>query len=290
MRGLAFLAASFSLSYCQTNPYAVVNSANQNSRVDYLVIHGTSENFAESLRLLTTNTPNPVSVHYLVPEINDHSYTGDKLQVYSLVPEHRRAWHAGRSYWAEESSLNNRSIGIEVVNEFKCGGSTAKPLSESSVRDVSCMFVPYSDEQVYLLITLIKDILARYPELDPIDIVGHSDIAIMRKSDPGPLFPWQRLYNEGIGSWPDDEIVAKYMRLFSGSMPAIKSVQLALSTLGYEIELTGIVDTQTQFTVRAFQLHFRPIDYSGALDTDTLARLWALLEKYRYDELAEMPL
>ena len=290
VRGLAFLAASFSLGCCQTNPYAVVNSANQNSRVDYLVIHGTSENFAESLRLLTTNTPNPVSVHYLVPEINDHSYPVDKLRVYSLVPEYRRAWHAGMSYWAEESSLNNRSIGIEVVNEFKCGGSTAKPLFESSARALSCMFVPYSDEQVYLLITLIKDILARYPELDPIDIVGHSDIAIMRKSDPGPLFPWQRLYNEGIGPWPDDEIVAKYMRLFSSSKPAIKSVQLALSTLGYEIELTGIVDTQTQFTVRAFQLHFRPIDYSGVLDIDTLARLWALLEKYRYDELAEMPL
>jgi N-acetyl-anhydromuramyl-L-alanine amidase AmpD len=289
-RRFVILASLFLLSHCNSNSYVLVNSSNQNSRVDYLVIHGTSENFSESLRLLTTKTSNPVSVHYMVPEINDRSYPLDKLRVYSLVPEHRRAWHAGRSYWAEESSLNNRSIGIEVVNEFKCGGSVAKPLSESAVRDVSCRFLPYSDEQVYLLITLIKDILARYPELDPIDIVGHSDIAIMRKSDPGPLFPWQRLYNEGIGPWPDDEIVAKYMRLFSGSRPAVESVQLALSTLGYEIELTGIVDTQTQFTVRAFQLHFRPIDYSGVLDIDTLARLWALLEKYRSDELAEMAL
>jgi N-acetylmuramoyl-L-alanine amidase len=284
------LASLFLLSRCISNPYIVVNSTNQNSRVDYLVIHGTSENFAESLRLLTTSTPNPVSAHYLVPEINDHSYPVDKLRVYSLVPEHRRAWHAGKSHWAEESSLNNRSIGIEVVNEFKCGSSTAKPLSESSVRDVSCRFLPYSDEQVYLLITLIKDILARYPELDPIDIVGHSDIAVMRKSDPGPFFPWQRLYKEGIGPWPDDATVANYKHLFAISRPAIESVQLALATLGYEIELTGIEDPQTQFSVRAFQLHFRPSDYSGALDIETLARLWALLEKYRYDELAEMPL
>jgi N-acetyl-anhydromuramyl-L-alanine amidase AmpD len=287
---LVVLASLFLLSHCASSSYIVVDSTNQNSRVDYLVIHGTSENFAESLRLLTTDTPNPVSVHYLVPETNDHTYPIDKLRVYSLVPEHRRAWHAGRSYWAEESSLNNRSIGIEVVNEFKCGGSVAKPLSESPVRDVSCRFLPYSDAQVYLLITLIKDILARYPELDPIDIVGHSDIAIMRKSDPGPLFPWKRLYKEGIGPWPDDDTVANYMHLFAISRPAIRSVQLALATLGYEIELTGLVDPQTQFTVRAFQLHFRPSNYSGALDIDTLARLWALLEKYRSDELAEMAL
>lgn len=286
---LVILASLFLLSHCSSKPYIVVDSTNQNSRIDYLVIHGTSENFAESLRLLTTTTSNPVSVHYLVPEINDHSYPVDKLRVYSLVAEHRRAWHAGRSYWAEESGLNDRSIGIEVVNEFKCEG-TDKSLFESSIGDISCSFLPYSDEQIDLLVTLIKDILTRYPGLNPIDIVGHSDIARMRKSDPGPFFPWQRLYEEGIGPWPDDETVENYKRLFSANMPDIESVQLALLTLGYEVELTGIVDTQTQFTARAFQLHFRPADYSGVLDVDTLSRLWALLEKYRYDELATVSL
>lgn len=283
-RRFVILASLFLLSHCNSNSYVLVNSTNQNSRVDYLVIHGTSENFAESLRLLTTKTSNPVSVHYMVPEINDHSYPLDKLRVYSLVPEHRRAWHAGRSYWAEESGLNDRSIGIEVVNEFKCE-NTAKPLTESSVDDVSCSFLPYSDEQIDLLITLIKDILPRYPGLNPIDIVGHSDIARMRKSDPGPLFPWQRLYKEGIGPWPDNETVENYQRSFAMSKPTIEAAQLALLTLGYEIELTGVVDSQTQFTVRAFQLHFRPSDYSGVLDIDTLAKLWALLEKYRNNEL-----
>ncbi len=286
-RQLVGLALLFLLSHCASNPYAVVDSANQNSRIDYLVIHGTSENFAESLRLLTTNTSNPVSVHYMVPEINDDSYPADKLRVYSLVPEHRRAWHAGLSYWAQESGLNDRSIGIEVVNEFKCEGSN-NPSLGASVGDISCRFLPYSDEQVDLLITLIKDILQRYPRLNPIDIVGHSDIARMRKSDPGPLFPWQQLYKKGIGAWPDDETVANYKRLFSNNRPSIKLVQLALSSLGYEIECTGMLDSQTQFTVRAFQLHFRPIDYSGVLDIDTLSRLWALLEKYRYDELAKV--
>lgn len=288
---LAFFGALFLLSCCNSNsymaPYIAVDSANQNSRIDYLVIHGTSENFSESLRLLTTPTVNPVSVHYLVPELNDPSYPADELTVYSLVPEHRRAWHAGRSYWAKESGLNDRSIGIEVVNEFKCGGSD-KALFEGAVEDLSCSFLPYSDEQVDLLIMLIKDILQRYPELDPIDIVGHSDIARMRKSDPGPLFPWQQLYKEGIGPWPDDETIVKYRSLFSISMPSIETIQLALSILGYEIEMTGEIDTQTQFTLRAFQLHFRPSDYSGGLDIETLSRLWALLEKYRYDELSKV--
>jgi N-acetylmuramoyl-L-alanine amidase len=281
------MTSLFVLSHCNSNSYKVVGSANQNSRVDYLVIHGTSENFAESLRLLTTPTPNPVSVHYLIPEINDPSYPVDKLRVYSLVPEHRRAWHAGLSYWAQESGLNDRSIGIEVVNEFKCEGGN-NPFLQTSVGDVSCKFLPYSDKQINLLITLIKDILLRYPQLNPIDIIGHSDIARMRKSDPGPLFPWRRLYEEGIGPWPDDEAVANYKRLFSNGRPAIESVQLALSSLGYEIERTGMLDSQTQFTVRAFQLHFRPTDYSGVLDIDTLSRLWALLEKYRYDELTKV--
>lgn len=288
-RRLVILVSLFLLSHCNSNPYKLVDSTNQNSRVDYLVIHGTSENFSESLRLLTTKTENPVSVHYLVPELNDKSYPADELAIYSLVPEHRRAWHAGRSYWAKESGLNDRSIGIEVVNEFKCAGSD-KALFEGAVEDLSCSFLPYSDEQVDLLITLIKDILQRYPELDPIDIVGHSDIARMRKSDPGPLFPWQRLYKEGIGPWPNDEAVESYRRLFAISEPTIASVQLALLTLGYEIALTGVVDSQTQFTVRAFQLHFRPTSYSGVLDIDTLARLWALLEKYRNDELVELSL
>ncbi|MGB1640310.1 MAG: N-acetylmuramoyl-L-alanine amidase, partial [Pseudohongiellaceae bacterium] len=156
----------------------VIPSANYNSRVDYLVIHATSEDFAESLRLLTQPTANPVSSHYLVPAPFDPTYPRNDLRVYQLVPELDRAWHAGVSYWAGESALNDRSIGVEVVSEFKCTG-TSNPIEETAPEDFECEFPSYDDDQIALLIELLSEILDRFPSIDPIDVVGHSDIAIL---------------------------------------------------------------------------------------------------------------
>ncbi len=264
-----------------------VDSTNHNSRIDYVVIHATAENFGESLRLLSTRTENPVSSHYLIPEVGDPSYPRSSLRVYSLVPEHRRAWHAGASYWAEETNLNDRSIGIEVVNEFECTG-TDLPVPEIELDKVQCHFVPFSGQQIELLVDLLHSIQERYPGISPIDIVAHSDIAIMRKSDPGPLFPWKQLYEQGIGVWPDETLAAKYLTQFSTELPSLNTVQAALLALGYQIEVTGEYDKQTQFVVRAFQLHFRPSNYSGEIDEESLALLWALLEEHRPDELLEL--
>ena len=187
----------------------VMPSANYNSRVDYLVIPATSEDFAESLRLVTQPTANPVSSHYLVPAPFDPTYPRSKLKVYQLVPELDRAWHAGVSFWAGESALNDRSIGIEVVNEFKCTG-TNNPIEETAPNDFECEFPSYDDDQIALLIELLSEILDRFPSIDPIDVVGHSDIAILRKSDPGPRFPWQQLYEAGIGAWYEPDTKSKY--------------------------------------------------------------------------------
>lgn len=286
-RILAFIVCALTLNQCQTGRHISVESANQNSRIDYIVLHGTSENFSESLRLLTQATDYPVSSHYLLPELDDPTYPNRNLQIYSLVPEHRRAWHAGVSYWAGETGLNDRSIGIELVNEFKCEG-TDKPMSETKPDDVACQFRPFSDSQIELLIGLLHQLIDRYPELDPIDIVAHSDIAILRKSDPGPLFPWRTLYENGIGAWPDEDSVAKYLGRFKVELPETAYFQDALLALGYKLELTGEVDSTTAFAVRAFQLHFRPTDFSGEIDAETSAILWALLEKYRPKELARL--
>lgn len=271
---------------CVSRSMVYVESTNKNSRIDYVVIHATAENFAESLRLLTTRTSNPVSSHYLLPELGDHSYPHRNLRVYSLVDEELRAWHAGVSYWEGEESLNDRSIGIEVVNEFNCTG-TDKPVPEIELSEVACEFPPYSEEQISILIELLQEILERYPAINPIDIVAHSDISIMRKSDPGPQFPWQQLYEAGIGAWPDDEVVERYSVEFTQSMPAMLQLQEALMALGYLVELSGEFDKQTQFAVRAFQLHYRPSDYNGLFDVETISILWALLEKYRTEALLE---
>jgi N-acetylmuramoyl-L-alanine amidase len=287
LRTLCLLALLLPVGGCALNSPIIIESSNQSSRIDYVVIHATSENFAESLRLLTTPTANPVSSHYLIPTLNDESYGQRSLRLYSLVDERRRAWHAGVSYWAEEESLNDRSIGIEVVNEFKCEG-TDKPLEDITLSEVKCEFPPYPSEQIDMLIELLRDIQVRYPGIDPIDIVGHSDIAIMRKSDPGPQFPWKRLYDSGIGAWPDPGLVTSYASQFARQMPPVGSLQLALQALGYQLEVSGEFDKLTRFVLRAFQLHFRPEDYSGLADVETAALLWALVAEYRPEALASL--
>ena len=266
-----------------------VPSSNYGSRVKYLVLHATSEDFAESLRLLTQPTANPVSSHYLVPAPGDPSYTRSSLRVHRLVPELERAWHAGVSYWAAETGLNDRSIGIEIVNEFKCSG-TSDPINETAPEDISCEFPGYDEEQIALVIELVLDILARYPSINPIDVVGHSDIAILRKSDPGPKFPWKRLYEAGIGAWYQEDLKADYEQRFAQRLPDIATVQDALNRLGYFVETTGQFDNATRYAMRAMQLHYRPQNYAGEIDAESVAIIWALLEKYRPRELEALSL
>ncbi len=105
---------------CATQDTVFVESANQDTRVRIVVIHHTTGNFQGSFDILTKDSCNPVSSHYLIPEPGDASYTGKDLKLYSLVPEEGRAWHAGSSYWAGKTALNDMSIGIELVNQTYC--------------------------------------------------------------------------------------------------------------------------------------------------------------------------
>ena len=267
-------------------PYKIIDvpSGNLNSRVDYIVLHATSQDFSESLDTLTIHSTYPVSSHYLIPHLDDDSYHKDDLAVYRLVPEHERAWHAGLSQWGKEVSLNDRSIGIEVVNEFYCNEQTEPP----NIDNLECEFMPYPEHQIELLIRLLKDILNRYPELDPIDIVGHADIAPQRKSDPGPNFPWQQMYAAGIGTWYEESDVQRYTQLFVGQLPKLIIIQRALKILGYPIEDSGLYDEQTRFAFRAMQMHYRPSNYTGNIDLETVAILFALIEKYRFPGIKEL--
>ena len=263
-----------------------IESANQNSRVDYVVIHATSANFAESVRLLTTRTGYPVSAHYLIPDENDPTYGHRRLRLHQFVEESQRAWHAGVSYWAGDTGLNARSIGIEIVNEFSC------ELNTDAAEDIGpdalvCDFPMFSEAQIEMLIELLRGIQQRHPRIGPLDFVAHSDIAVphRRRSDPGPHFPWRRLYDEGIGAWYDEETRLQYVERFENRPPTVERLQAALLRLGYLVEPTGELDHQTRFAVRAFQLHFRPSDYRGMPDVETAAILWSLIEKYRGGDL-----
>ena len=264
------------------SPFPVDDDASryQESRINHLVLHFTSEHFERSLELLTGRGESRVSVHYLVPAPGDETYPHRNLRGDRLVPEERRAWHAGRSYWSGTTSLNDSSIGIEIVNESACVNDdpdTDEPTPDEQV----CRLFDYPEAQIDLVIRLAADILKRNEDIAPVDVVGHGDIAPTRRVDPGPRFPWKRLYDNGIGAWYDDETVARYRRQLETFPPGIALVQQALDAYGYPIEETGENDVQTRFAVRAFQMHFRQSNYDGQVDAETASILFALLEKYR---------
>ncbi|WP_261506385.1 N-acetylmuramoyl-L-alanine amidase [Chromohalobacter canadensis] len=243
-------------------------SSAQSSRVRHLVLHYTDSDARRSLRTLTGPR---VSSHYLVTR-------EAAPRVYQLVDESRRAWHAGASAWQSRSNLNDTSIGIEIVNR---GPGPSDTLSGRT-------WTPYPAHQIDTLIALARDIIERH-DIDPVDVVGHADIAPQRKIDPGPRFPWYRLYRAGIGAWPDADRVAAYRADFMRQPPTLEQFQRALAAYGYPVRVTGRFDALTRDTLRAFQMHFRPARYDGFPDTQSAAILWALLEKYRPEALADIP-
>jgi N-acetyl-anhydromuramyl-L-alanine amidase AmpD len=275
----AFLLA---FTGCATQDSVFVESANQDTRVRIVAIHHTTGDFQSSFNVLTEPSGNPVSSHYLIPEPGDPSYSEKDLKLYSLVKEEGRAWHAGSSYWAGKTSLNDMSIGIELVNQTYCRKSSEiippERVDQESAR--LCFYPDFADSQLEILIKLLEGITERHTEVKPTHIVGHADIAPQRKIDPGPRFPWQRLYKLGYGAWYDDDTVYKYWEQFRQELPSVLTLQTALHTYGYDIELTGENDKQSQNVVRAFQMHFLPWQVSGEFTVETVAVLYALLEKY----------
>lgn len=237
---------------------------NKNERVHFLVFHYTAVDDAESLNLLTKGA---VSAHYLIP--SQPKYQQHEPIVLQLVPEDKRAWHAGLSYWNGYININDVSIGIEIVNL----GFTEKGLS--------IHWYPYNSHQIDLLARLSKDIIRRY-NISPDNVIGHSDISPTRKFDPGPLFPWQQLAKQGIGAWPDESTVKKYLagRPLKEKV-SISRLQKTLLKYGYQIPLTGILDNETRNVISSFQMHFRPDDISGHPDAQTESIALALVEKYR---------
>ncbi len=282
--GILFLF--FALSAC-TSPRGI-ESVNYNSRVSIVVIHHTTANFGDSLRILTEPSSNPVSSHYLIPEPDDNTYDKSRMQTYELVPESQRAWHAGTSYWAGKSGLNDQSIGIELVNQTWCHSSGMEVDPTTGNPDRICFYPDFADSQIALLVDLLDDILERHPDVKPVNIIGHADIAPDRKIDPGPRFPWQRLAVLGYGAWFDDETVIRYWEQFRAQPLPLSNVQKALSAYGYGVEITGEDDEQTRNVLRAFQMHFRPMEVTSTPTLESTATLYALIEKYHPEQLDEL--
>ena len=123
----------------------------------------------------------------------------------------------------------------------------------------------------------------------PTNILAHSDIAPTRKQDPGPLFPWKKLYEEHqIGMWYDEEKKQSFypsalddITILYEDASFIRKVQTSFKSFGYDIQITGMWDKQTKSVIEAFQYHFRPENYNGILDAETWSILQALIQKYK---------
>lgn len=225
----------------------------QDSRVLFLVLHFTNEDFGRSLRVLTQG---PVSSHYLVAEDGT---------IYELVDEGRRAWHAGVSSWRGNTQLNASSIGIEIVN-MGLQGPVEDPAS----------FAEYPKAQIDAVLELCKDIVRRHG-IRPERVVGHSDIAPQRKVDPGPRFPWRRFAEAGLVVWPKAETVAARLAEFERALPSVEWFQQRLGQHGFQVPVHGQLDVPTINVLRAFQMKYRPQRYDGLPDAETAALLDALV-------------
>ena len=284
LQGLALL----SLGACVAPPRLDVVSENQGSRIRHLVLHFTAEPFDRSLALLTRADTGAVSAHYLVPDLNDPTFSGTSGRPLRLVAEERRAWHAGSSFWAGETALNNSSIGIEIVNQSTCDHRLTVPLPGPEAD--RCHYLPFSEAQLVEVIALTQEILARHPDIPPERVLGHADIAPTRKVDPGPFFPWQRLHEAGVGPWYEANTFEAWRSWLQDTPLPLATRQAALAAWGFDLTPTGRLDVETRYALRAFQLHFRPEPLTYAFDEDTTAILFALLARYRPGALAELAL
>ena len=234
------------------------NSKGQNFRQRFIILHYTVSDRERSIDLLTNKD---VSSHYLITDRENEP-------IYYLVDENKRAWHAGVSSWGNFTNLNDNSIGIEIVNKGFI------------LKDGKMEFYRYPSWQMHKTAILLQDLIKRY-EVEPQNILGHSDIAPQRKQDPGPLFPWKELYRDyGIGMWYDEADKEKYKDAFDNRITP-EDVQKELRKFGYGIAVSKVYDEQTKNVITAFQFHFRQYKYDGIMDAETFAILKALNEKYK---------
>jgi N-acetylmuramoyl-L-alanine amidase len=217
---------------------------------DMVVVHYTGMPTGEEALARLRDPAARVSAHYLIEEDG---------RVFRLVPEERRAWHAGVSFWKGERNLNGVSIGIELVNPGHDWG-----------------YGPFPDAQITALIALLAEIRERWDIPDG-RIIGHSDIAPDRKQDPGELFPWKRLAEAGHGLWADSAAAPGAPLKPGDESTAVFALQAGLARLGYDCAPSGSYDEATALIVTAFQRHWRPERFDGAADGQTRARLMALL-------------
>jgi N-acetylmuramoyl-L-alanine amidase len=245
----------------------VIPSANYGERYnerppDMILLHYTGMPDVEGAiaKLCTSGTD--VSAHYVVLEDG---------RIVQCVPEAKRAWHAGVSYWAGEEDINSCSIGIEIANRGHDWGYPEFPL-----------------RQIAAVIALCRGIMLRR-KIASHRVLAHSDVAPSRKRDPGEKFPWHSLANSGVGHWVQPAPIMRGEALKMGAINEdVRDLQQALAKYGYRVPVSGKFDEATMEVVTAFQRHFRPAHVDGIADRSTLATLESLLVSLPADAMTSL--
>jgi N-acetylmuramoyl-L-alanine amidase len=229
-------------------------SPNHDSRngqvVDMLVMHYTDMHTClDAVKRLCAPVAK-VSAHYVIARDGE---------VFKLVEESERAWHAGESYWRGNGNINSRSIGIEISNPGHSEGYT-----------------PFPQVQMDAVLKLSQEILSRHA-IPAQNVVGHSDIAFLRKMDPGELFDWKWLAQHGVGVFPEHVKPLMGHDMKRGDTgTAIMRLQQALNNYGYGLKTDGEYGEKTEKCVIAFQRHWRQDKVDGIWDGECAGVLAAL--------------
>jgi N-acetylmuramoyl-L-alanine amidase len=218
---------------------------------DMLILHYTGmPDAGEALQWLC-NPVSQVSCHYFVFE-NGH--------ILQLVPEARRAWHAGKAHWAGATDINSASIGIEIANPGHPGGMPA-----------------YPEAQIAAVSLLCADLCRRWA-IPPARVLAHSDVAPGRKIDPGENFPWRRLAEAGVGLWVEPAPVRDGRFFARGDRgPPVEALQAMLVLFGYGAPVSGVFCEATEAVIAAFQRHWRTARVDGVADASTITTLRDLI-------------
>ena len=217
-------------------------SARIKKNIKYIIYHYTgmrSEN--KAIKRLTDLNSN-VSCHYFIKRNG---------QIILMVPELYEAWHAGKSNWKKDISLNKKSLGIEISNKGHQFG-----------------YEKFSKNQITSLIKLSKYLIKKY-NIKASNILGHSDIAFERKKDPGEKFPWSYLARKKIGIWHK----MKELKLKKFRSKKISNIELItfikyLSKIGYLTK--NLKNNQKIKLFKSFQRRFRQNLINGKIDKECL--------------------
>ena len=215
-------------------------------QIKFIIFHYTGmKTDTESLNRLT-NVKSEVSCHYLIK---------NNGEIVMMVPDLYIAWHAGKSHWKNFKSLNKNSIGIEISNPGH-----------------NFRYKKFSKKQIQSILKISKFLIRKY-KIKKKNILGHSDIAPIRKKDPGEKFPWEFFSKHKIGLWHNlSTKMLKENRQKKINILSKKNFYNNLSKIGYLIKNPKEIkkDKYLNLVTKAFQRRFRQELINGEIDQECL--------------------